>query len=568
MSFPAPDALSRVACLPAGCVPIGVSPLRAQESFTLDLEGRRVEIPTRRVGSIRYVSLSDLARGFGGRVEWLDVGERAAGIFLGERVVFRRDLPYVEARGGLHQIPHAPRFQDGEMLVPFSFIQQGLPAIFPERFNFQAETASLRQGPPGGALDQIEYLITPGLTTLRFFFAGAPSPPRISADNSLPHTLVLRLDGAGAGRIGTHDLRQIGLVDSVRVAADTQGSERLLFHLNEEAFLYQVARLESPSGLEVTIYSPAAGVDAETVLARNSVSTDRGLPPPARRPGEAGAPAARNGPDVAAGGGGSATPGMEVPKVETPLATELPGARKQRTGIQTVVLDAGHGGRDVGAIGPTGVLEKDVALQVARALRTELQRRAPELRVILTREEDVFVPLTARTRMANEVGADLFLSIHCNSSPRRSGRGFETYFLSEAKTEDARRVAKMENSSLRFENPEIDPDRLGELNFILWDLAQNEYLRESSQLATLVQEGLADELDLRDRGVKQAGFWVLNGAYMPAILIETAFISNPDEEQLLASGRFQDQLVDGLADSVMEYVDTYERKVTVQEAGA
>lgn len=252
--------------------------------------------------------------------------------------------------------------------------------------------------------------------------------------------------------------------------------------------------------------------------------------------------------------------------METPLVEGPPEPRK-RTGIQTIVIDPGHGGRDAGAVGPSGVLEKDVALQIARALRQELEERVG-LRVILTRDRDVFVPLTARTRMANQAGADLFLSIHCNSARARAGAGFETYFLSEAKTEDERRVARMENSALRFENPSVDPEQLGELNFILWDLAQNEYLRESSFLAELVQGGLADELDLRNRGVKQAGFWVLNGAYMPAILVETAFISNPREERLLASRDFQARLVDGIADSILEYVDLYERKVTTPEVGA
>jgi N-acetylmuramoyl-L-alanine amidase len=221
----------------------------------------------------------------------------------------------------------------------------------------------------------------------------------------------------------------------------------------------------------------------------------------------------------------------------------------------------------VGAVGPGGLREKDVTLRLALLLKEELESRS-DLRVTLTRDRDVFVPLGARTRMANESGADLFLSIHCNSARSRSGQGFETYFLSEAKTEDERRVAQMENASLRFENPEIDPERLGELNFILWDLAQNEYLRESSSLAELVQRGLDDELDIRDRGVKQAGFWVLNGAFMPAVLVETAFISNPREERLLGSDDFRRRVVDGIADSVLEYVDQYERKVALRDVGA
>jgi N-acetylmuramoyl-L-alanine amidase len=241
-----------------------------------------------------------------------------------------------------------------------------------------------------------------------------------------------------------------------------------------------------------------------------------------------------------------------------------PKRARPRTGVRTIVIDAGHGGQDAGAIGPTGLREKDVTLAVARALAEELASRSADLRVILTRDSDVFVPLGKRTKMANDAGADLFVSIHCNSARNRSGQGFETYFLSEAKTEDERRVARIENASLRFENPDLDPEELGDLNFILWDLAQNEYLRESSSLAGMVQEGLSDELDLRDRGVKQAGFWVLNGAYMPAILVETAFISNPREERLLGSDEFRERVVDGLADSLIEYADLYERKVAAE----
>ncbi|MFN2432797.1 MAG: N-acetylmuramoyl-L-alanine amidase, partial [Gemmatimonadota bacterium] len=550
----------------------------AQESFTLELSGRKVEIPTRRIGGTVYVALRDLARGLGGSVEWLDVGERVAASFSSERMVFRRDLPFVEARGRLHQIPHAPRFQRGELYVPFSFIQQGLPAIFPERFEFERRTSSLRGGPPGQGPERIEYLVAPGLTTLRFFFSGVT--PDVAADPSLPHTLVLRVEGASITPLEESALAGLGLVDSVRIEREASGVERLVLRLHEDAFLYQVARLEQPTGFELTLYAPASGVDAGAVLARAQTSRAGAEVPsptgPTQRDVPGGSPGAApsRGEGAGAQGAGDARPGdvaaggeAGAPGVQTPLPAARPEARRPRAGIRTVVIDPGHGGRDVGAVGPSGLFEKDITLEVALALRKELEERGG-MRVILTRDRDYFVPLTARTRKANEAGADLFVSIHCNSARSRTGGGFETYFLSEAKTEDERRVARMENASLRFEYPDIDPDQLGELNFILWDLAQNEYLRESSSLAALIQDGLADELDLRNRGVKQAGFWVLNGAYMPAILVETAFISNPREERLLASREFQDRLVDGLADSILEYVDLYERKVAAAEVEA
>ena len=119
----------------------------------------------------------------------------------------------------------------------------------------------------------------------------------------------------------------------------------------------------------------------------------------------------------------------------------------------------------------------------------------------------------------------------------------------------------MENSAVRYENPSIDPESLGELNFILWDLAQNEYLRESSTLAESVQVEIDRRLALRSRGVKQAGFFVLNGAFMPAILFEMAFISNPKEESLLDDPAFQNRIADGLAESLLAHLDRYSRKV-------
>jgi N-acetylmuramoyl-L-alanine amidase len=188
------------------------------------------------------------------------------------------------------------------------------------------------------------------------------------------------------------------------------------------------------------------------------------------------------------------------------------------------------------------------------------------VRVVLTRGDDTFVPLGERTKIANREKADLFVSVHANAAESRQAEGFETYFLSAAKTEDARRVAQMENSVLRYENPSIDPASLGELNFILWDLAQNEYLRESSVLAESVQEEINRRLDLRSRGVKQAGFFVLNGAYMPAILFEMAFISNPREESLLHDSSFQSRIAEGLAESLLAHLDRYSRKVSTATA--
>ncbi len=224
-----------------------------------------------------------------------------------------------------------------------------------------------------------------------------------------------------------------------------------------------------------------------------------------------------------------------------------------------IVIDPGHGGPDIGAPGD-GFYEKDVVLSVSLQLRKALEA-AGDYEVHMTRTKDVFIPLGERVAFSRRKGANLFVSIHANSAESHAAEGFETYFLSAAKTEDARRVARMENSAVRYENPSIDPESLGELNFILWDLAQNEYLRESSTLAESVQEEIDRRLALRSRGVKQAGFFVLNGAFMPAILFEMAFISNPKEESLLDDPAFQTRIADALAESLLAHLDRYSRKV-------
>ena len=235
-----------------------------------------------------------------------------------------------------------------------------------------------------------------------------------------------------------------------------------------------------------------------------------------------------------------------------------PAEAQSATPRRLVVVDAGHGGVDPGARGPGGVREKDVTLAVARRLAA-LLREDPSLDVRMTRDRDTLIALRDRPRMANrwrgQGGAPdrpaLFISIHANASPAASARGFETYFLSEAKTEDARRVAEMENAAEQYEEPAARGD---DLSFILNDLRQNLYLRESADWAEQIQRRLAAVHPGPNRGVKQAGFMVLNGAFMPAVLVELGFITHTGEERLLASSDRQTEMARQLARAVSDYL--------------
>jgi N-acetylmuramoyl-L-alanine amidase len=228
-----------------------------------------------------------------------------------------------------------------------------------------------------------------------------------------------------------------------------------------------------------------------------------------------------------------------------------------------VVIDAGHGGVDPGARGTGGTREKDVTLHVAKALAEELER-AGGYEVRLTRTTDTLIALRDRTRFANRWRGEgghgdrpaVFISIHANAHRDRGTRGFETYFLSDAKTADAERVAAMENAAQEFEEPQARP--ADDLAFILTDLRQNRYVHESSGWAEMIQRRLRAAHPGPNRGVKQAGFVVLDGAFMPAVLVELGFISNTREEKMLADRSVQREFAARLAAAVADYFERHE----------
>jgi len=223
--------------------------------------------------------------------------------------------------------------------------------------------------------------------------------------------------------------------------------------------------------------------------------------------------------------------------------------------IDTVVIDPGHGGRDPGAVGPGGVYEKDLVLQVSLKARDMLEKKG--LRVILTREKDEFLGLRERARIANEAGGDIFISIHANASDD-GGWGFETYFLSATASDDkARKTAHKENKAARFEigGSDLPPEINSDLEAILFDMAQSEYLRESERLAMTLQDRLDSLLESPNRGVKQAPFLVLMGATMPAVLVEIGFVSNERELKRLTDSGMQSRIAEALAESVSQFVE-------------
>jgi len=225
--------------------------------------------------------------------------------------------------------------------------------------------------------------------------------------------------------------------------------------------------------------------------------------------------------------------------------------------IKKIVIDPGHGGKDPGAVGYTGKQEKDVVLSVAEILKNQLLKEGFE--VFLTRDTDEFVSLKSRTERANQVKADLFVSLHCNASKSREADGVEVYFLSTAKTNEARIVEALENSVVEKYEGEQALAKYDDLSYILMDMAQSEQLEESSNLALKIQANLVTISKASDRGVKQAGFYVLKGAYMPAILVEMGFISNKEEEKQLIDYNHQKNLAEAICQGIIAFKSRYEQ---------
>lgn len=229
-----------------------------------------------------------------------------------------------------------------------------------------------------------------------------------------------------------------------------------------------------------------------------------------------------------------------------------------------VTVDAGHGGTDPGNPGlyfPRGVQEKHVTLQVSQLVRTELQKRGIQVR--MTRTRDTLIALRDRPRYCTEE-CELFVSIHVNSLARRRGytgrRGFETYIIGEARTEEAERVARMENDAIRFETDAAQDATPQGLDFILRDLQLNEHLRESARAAELIQEHLDPVHSGENRGVRGGPYHVLNAARRPAVLIELGYSTNPEDARIMTRRSSQEALASAIADAIVAYLLEYERK--------
>ena len=244
-----------------------------------------------------------------------------------------------------------------------------------------------------------------------------------------------------------------------------------------------------------------------------------------------------------------------VVSLRTPIDNSVSRINKvrDRWKLDTIVLDAGHGGKDPGTSGRKGTKEKDIALDIVKRIGMLLEKNT-KLKVIYTRREDVFVPLWKRTEMANESNGKMFISIHLNSSPNKTAYGFETYLLRPGMTEDAIEVAFRENEVIKLEDRSKDKykDLSGE-KLIMATMAQSIFMKESEELAAMVQEEMGKKVKSKNRGVKQAGFHVLIDATMPNVLIEAGYLTNANEERNLRNSKYRQTIANSIYRAIVKF---------------
>lgn len=228
--------------------------------------------------------------------------------------------------------------------------------------------------------------------------------------------------------------------------------------------------------------------------------------------------------------------------------------------IDRVIIDAGHGGNDYGAIGFKSTKEKEIVLDIAKRL-AKLIRKEKIFEAIMTRDKDEALTLQERAKIANKAKGDIFVSIHANASTKRSARGFQVFFLAPAKNDSARAAAQLENAPFLAETSALTVHEDSDLGFIISDMIQTEFQTESSDLAAIIDKECRRALtETSARGIDQAGFFVLNGVYMPSVLIETAFITNREDEEILNNKSYRQNVAEAIYEGLKRFKAKYENK--------
>ena len=512
-----------------------VSPGARQPLESIEVEGRRL-VPLRVLAELFELDLrDDTATGT------LALRSREQEVLLtaGERLV--------SVGGRLVSLGSPPRQIEGRWWVPLDFINRALSSIADRRVEVRPRSGLVLIGDV--RVPRVAARYRPRARTGRLSVETTPGTPHRIIEE--PGRLLIRFEAAAIDVVRLSPARG-EIVRSIEVDADLPG---LTIELGPAFDSFRVTQPSAAGGeARLGIELLAADAAAFAGTAGGATRPGAGRAAAGTRPGRPAGPAAR------------ARPGANPPRRpsdaarpggDRPGAEALPDFAGVPT-IRTIVVDAGHGGTDEGARGPEGTLEKNVTLGVARRLRTAIEARLGA-RVILTRTGDTVVPIDERAAVANNNKADLFISLHANSSRSVARRGAEVFYLSiEEYGAEAREVAEREAPLLS-----VVGGGAREIDIVEWEMAQARHVDRSAQLAELVEDELRQRVPMSPRAIQQAPFRVLVGANMPAVLVEMGFISHPAQERELTTASFQNEVVDALIAAVLRFRDYLERLPTL-----
>ena len=470
-------------------------------SVTPGVPPEAAELPRVTHEGRKYVELARVAQALKTKLDATAASTRAHLRTTGHVVTFTRNWSQVIVDGNPLVLDAPVKVQHGVWLVPETFLSRVMPRLMmPSPASSRTESAAASPRSPAAPSTAVT------LEDLRF--RSYPSFTRVVVETS--GALVYRIE---RGAVGEARIRLEGLLGNARVEEIHDGFVDRL-------------RLERAGrdGLLIVTFEGQGG----------ELKTSQLADPP-----------------------------RLVLDFARPDAVEPRERRETATPLRVMVLDAGHGGHDTGAIGPTGLTEKELVLDVTLRVRRLVEDRLG-IKILLSRDGDHFVTLRDRTSYANRERADVFVSIHANAHRQTASEGVEIYFLSSEATDNAaRQVAALENSVTQLEKP-TGAQRGGRtdiLKSILWDLAQSEFQAESSHLAEIVLDAMTRSLQIPNRGVKQAGFYVLGGAAMQAILVEIGFVTNPKEERKLRDSRYRDEIARAIVGGLAEYKRRWDHRM-------
>jgi N-acetylmuramoyl-L-alanine amidase len=459
-------------------------------------------VPTVVQNNQEYIGLEDLAAAFGLTFR----EDRLAGAMTitarGRTIILTADQSVVSVAGRLVSLTTPPVRQGTRWLIPLDFLPRALAIALETRIELRRTARLLIVGDL--RVPRVVARVEAGSTSVSITFDVTPQTvARVNAEQ---------------GRL--------------TVSFDADALELSLPSLPPQDFLQALQPGDTPTSVRI-VPGPKFGMHRVTTTQPDASSSrvviDL-LPPGTEAPSPT-------------------QPVPPAPDVPTPMPIPVPA-----TGVRTVVIDPGHGGDELGAQGSRGTLEKDVTLSVARRLRALIESRLG-LRVFLTRDDDRMMTLDDRSAYANSQKADVFLSIHANAAVRAAMKGAEVYYLSiDRAGAEARRLAESSDAQL----PALGGGTRT-IDLILWETAQARYLEQSNALANFVEQALRARVEMSPRAVQQAPFRVLVGANMPAVLVEIGYLSNPDQEQSLASSNYQDVVAQALLDAITRFRNHVER---------